>query len=89
MEAAAESCCATARASTWSRPDLFQASWLLWGRGQNEAWCGGRSYEIVNMRFEDVTAIPGKGLTSRLDRSKADRALDGLTFAQKFRPDMP
>lgn len=89
MEAAAASCCATARAPTWSHPDLSQASWLLWGRAQKEAWCGGGSDEIVNMRIEDVTAISGKGLTCKLDQSKADRALEGLTFAHTFRPNMP
>ena len=43
-------------------------------------WRAFRSDEIVNMRVENVTAIAGKGLTCRLDRSKTDRALEGRTF---------
>ena len=43
-------------------------------------WRAFRSDEIVNMRVENVTAVAGTGLSSRLDRSKTDRAMEGRTF---------
>jgi integrase len=43
-------------------------------------WRGFRSDELIRLKVQNVTLIPGVGLTCYLDRSKTDRNFDGREF---------
>jgi len=43
-------------------------------------WRGFRSDELIRLKFQNLTLLPGEGLICYLDRSKADRNFDGREF---------